>query len=252
MTYARFGAPAVTLDDGRILIVSSLYGHSHGVTVDERAYYSAEVYDPATGRFSLAGRLPDLDTVALEKQAVPGSNAPPSNDRLTTDVGTLVALDDGGAVLIGRAGIAEFKGMSGEATRSFRFDARSRTWTQIGRTYAVAFEPGDVPFVTPGVPRLAGAMVARLPDGRVLVAGGAGEMIRYAQHVDRSNTSAAVETYDPTTGSWSSLPDLPEPRAGGAAVVLADGSVLLVGGYDDQTNDQRTALSSAVRFVPAH
>jgi hypothetical protein len=247
MTYARFGAAAVTLDDGRILIVGSLYGYSHGVTVDERAYDSAEIYDPATGRFSLAGRLPDLDTATLEKQAVPGANPPPRNDRLTTEIGALVALDDGGAVLIGREGIAEYKGSA--ATRSFRFDADSRTWTEIGRTFAAAFEPGEVPFVTLGVPRLVGAMAARLPDGRVLVAGGAGEMIHYADFVDQTNTSDSVAAYDPTSGTWSSLPAMPEPRAGGATIGLPDGWVLLVGGYDEQ-RAETTYLASATRFGP--
>jgi Galactose oxidase, central domain/Kelch motif len=251
MTYARFGADAVTLDDGRILIVGSLFGYGHGVTVDERAYDSAEIWDPATGRFSLAGRLPDLDTAALEQQAAPGANPPPSNDRLTLEIGSLVALDDGGAVLIGREGVAEYKGMSGAATRSFRFDADSRTWTEIGRTFAAAFEPGEVPFVTLGVPSMAGAMAARLPDGRVLVAGGAGEMIHYAKYVDQTNTSDAVEAYDPTSGTWSSLPAMPQPRAGGATVSLPDGSVLLVGGYDEQYQHDRTSLASAVRFLPS-
>jgi N-acetylneuraminic acid mutarotase len=61
---------------------------------------------------------------------------------------------------------------------------------------------------------------------------------------------ALREIYDPTTNRWSSLPPMPQPRAGGAAVVLADGAVLLVGGYDDQRDD-RSGLASAVRFVPS-
>ena len=69
----------------------------------------------------------------------------------------------------------------------------------------------------------------------------------------------AASLYDPATDAWTALPPMPEPRAGGAAVTLADGSVLIVGGYNEtadvgdtdcQTQDQPTGLASAVRFVP--
>ena len=43
---------------------------------------------------------------------------------------------------------------------------------------------------------------------------------------------------------------MPEVRAGGATVVLADGSVLLTGGYID-TLEGSVVLSSAIRFVPS-
>ncbi len=238
LTFARFGAAAVTLADGRILVVGSL-GSDQGVTVDDRAYDSAEIYDPETGRFSLAGRLPDIDRSALEKQGVPGSNPVPDGNPQPTDNGTLVALNDGGAVLVGHAGWWKH---AGDITRSFRFDARAGSWTEIGQTYIFVGEPGRVPLVTPGVRRPTGALVARLPDGRVLVAGG---VEAYVDYPDPFPTAAA-ELYDPATDTWSPLPPMPEARAGGAAVVLTDGSVLLVGGYNDSI-----VLTSAIRFVPS-
>jgi uncharacterized protein YfaQ (DUF2300 family) len=45
------------------------------------------------------------------------------------------------------------------------------------------------------------------------------------------------------------LPSLPEVRAGGAAVVLQDDSVLFVGGSIQQS-EGNVNLTSAVRFVP--
>ena len=252
LTFARFGAAAVTLADGRILVVGSL-GSDHGVTVDDRASDSAEIYDPATGRFSLVGPLPDIDRSALEKLGVPGANPVPENDPVTEDIGTLVALDDGGAVLVGHAGYWKHQG---EITRSFRFDAQAGGWIEIGQTYLYVVEPGGtaVPLVRRGVRRLARAMVARLPDGRVLVAGGAGtipEDSPYSKPIELigMSTTAVAELYDPATNTWSPLP---EARAGGAAVVLTDGSVLLVGGYNDpQPPEVRIDLTSAIRFVPS-
>ena len=41
---------------------------------------------------------------------------------------------------------------------------------------------------------------------------------------------ADAELYDPVTGSWTPTIPLPEPRERAAAISLADGSILLVGG----------------------
>jgi Galactose oxidase, central domain len=103
LTYARYGAAAATLADGRVLVVGSASA-TDGATVDGRAYDSAEIYDPSTGRFSLAGRLPAIDRAALEKQGAPGANPVPDGDPDVSSVGRLVALSDGGAVLIGHGG----------------------------------------------------------------------------------------------------------------------------------------------------
>jgi hypothetical protein len=253
LKYARFGAAAATLADGRVLVVGSGSGES-GVTVNAGAYDSAELYDPKTGRFSLTGPLPEIDRSALQELGEEGASPVPESDPVVSEVGTLVALDDGGAVLIAHAGWWKHVG---EITRSFRFDARAGRWSEIGQTFVFVSDQGDpegVPLVTRGVRRLADAMVARLPDGRVLVAGGAGD-IPEGYPYSNTFTAAVVEIYDPANNTWSAMPSMPEARAGGAVVVLADGSILLVGGYDDPKNPDgfsgdRIDLPSAIRFVP--
>ncbi len=244
MTYARSGASAVTLADGRILVVGSV-GSDSGVTVDGRAVESAEIYDPATGQFSLAGRFPDIDRKALERQGAAGANPVPDEDPWPSEGGTLVALDDGGAVLIARTGWWKHVG---EITRSYRFDASTLSWSEIGQTYVFIGEPTTKSLVTRGVRRLAGAMAARLPSGLILVAGGAGAIPKGSE--SPAPSTATAEAYDPTTNRWSALPSMPEPRAGAATVVLSDGSILCIGGYVESP-DGRTTLTTAVRWVPS-
>lgn len=157
----------------------------------------------------MAGTLPDIDRAALEKQGVKGANPVPDSDADTSAVGSLVALNDGGAVLIGWSGWWKHVG---DITRSFRFDSRANRWSEIGQTWIVVGEPTTVNLETPGVRNLSGAMVARLPDGRVLVAGGAGATPNGVG--SDAATGASVELYDPTTDTWSPLPPMPEVRSG--------------------------------------
>ena len=241
MNYARVGAAAVTLADGRILVVGSsgAGGSGRNVTrIHPDAYETAEIYDPRTGRFTLAGRLPDIHRKALKKLGVPL----PKGDPEPAQNGTLVALDDGGALLMGHAGWWKHEG---DISRSFRFEPATGQWSEIGQPSAVTWDnhpPWGV-YKTPGALRF-DALVAGLPDGRVLVAGGAD-----AYQESGTNTPTA-ELYDPVSNAWSPLPPMPEARAGGATVVLKDGSVLLVGGFDQSLNTQKV-LTSAVRFIPS-
>lgn len=235
LNFARYAAAVLTLADGRVLIVGS--GGGESVTVDGRAFDSAEIYDPETGRFTLAGTLPGIDRAALEAEGIPLPGGDPQPGRN----GTLVALRDGGALLVDHS--AWWKHY-GDITRSFRFDAETESWHEVGQPYARWSDPSETGpvYVTPGVPRFSG-LVAQLADGRVIVAGGEGA------YQTSSLPNATADIYDPVTDTWSPLPPMPEARAGGAAVALPDGSVLFVGGYVWQP--QQAALASAIRFVPS-
>ena len=62
-----------------------------------------------------------------------------------------------------------------------------------------------------------GAMIVRLADGRVLVAGGS-TVRRDRRPVSRR--LATTEIYDPVADRWSAGPDLLEPRKDGHALLL--------------------------------
>jgi N-acetylneuraminic acid mutarotase len=246
MKYARTGAAAVTLADGRVLVVgSSGYsgsGYGFTVEVDPRAFGTAEIYDPATGRFTLAGELPDIDRAAIEEQGQPEANPMPEDDGESSGIGALVATPDGGAVLIGHTNY--WKHLA-DLTRSFRFDSSQLTWSEIGNTWARVGEPTPVLLTTPGVRNLAGALVASVGDGSVLVAGGGGDSPNGGY-----TANDVAELYDAVTDTWTPLPAMLDRLRGGAAVSLPDGSVLLVGGIEDDGNEGGPSLTSATRFIP--
>jgi hypothetical protein len=69
-----------------------------------------------------------------------------------------------------------------------------------------------------------------LADGRVFVAGGANGFNLADPLSSIGNILASSLVYNPSTNSWSSGPNLPDPRVGHAASRLTDGRVLLTGG----------------------
>lgn len=245
MNYARYGASAVTLNDGRVLIVGSRTdSESFTIDVDPHAFDTAEIYDPSTGRFTLAGQLPGPDRAALEAAGEPGANPMPTDDGEMRDIGTLVPLRDGGAVLVGQT--RWWKHVA-DMTRSFRFDAHSGSWSEIGQTWVFVGEPTTVPLTAPGVRNVSGALAAPMPDGRVLIAGGGGNS---PDGFGGRNADDVTERYDPATNMWLALPPMPNGRSGGAVAALADGSVVLVGGLTDPGSGEQTLLTTAVRLVP--
>ena len=242
MRYARVGAAAATLSDGRVLVVGSAEPGSWWADVDPRAFDTAEVYDPATGHFSLVGGLPSIDRAEVAAAGVDLRDDPTFYDNMGfTDVGTLIALGDGGALVIGRY---ESSKHQGSVTRSFRFDARGGRWRQLGKASVVFLDTKDGGYRgTPG-PDLGGAFAAALPDGQVLVAGGTS--------LNEAGTdweaSRIARLYDPVTNTWTRLPSMPEGRTRGVTVTLADRSILLVGG-NDWYGGADYVYKVAVRFV---
>jgi large repetitive protein len=83
-----------------------------------------------------------------------------------------------------------------------------------------------------------------LLDGRVLIVGG-GDLGSAGD-----STTASVELWDPTTGSFSPSGSLSTARAGHTATLLPDGRVLVVGGERGRARSARP-LRSAELYDPA-
>jgi uncharacterized repeat protein (TIGR03803 family) len=76
-----------------------------------------------------------------------------------------------------------------------------------------------------------------LPDGKVLVAGGAGA----------TGALSSVELYDPSTGNWTLTNSMNAARIAHSATLLPNGKLLIAGGTLDGTTD----ISSAELYDPA-
>ena len=93
-----------------------------------------------------------------------------------------------------------------------------------------------------------------LNDGRVLVAGGGLSYIGLGSWLYTVHASA--ELYDPATGAFGPAGDMTNPRAAHTATTLADGRVLIAGGYfhPDGTvgpSGRSIVLTSAELYDPA-
>jgi hypothetical protein len=247
------GAPlAAVINGGRILVLSD------NPTKDGQSLQtSGEILDPATGRWSPAAALPPLvsigSVVALSDGRVLGigfdghdSDPGPlgylydgSRDAWTgVDVppvygGMLVPLREAGALMVGGSDSSGFLDGDGRSTaRVSRFDPGSGRWTDVAPMSAPRVDAHAVP----------------LDDGRILVAGG-------ADAVTGTRTLTSTEIYDPTADRWIAAGDLAVARKDGRVVLLADGTVLLIGGDDSYNTEGETPFcpdpfSTAERFDP--
>ena len=213
LAQTRFRATAVTLADGRVLVV----GGPESRESDPIPLASAEVFNPDTGRWTAAGRL------ATARNGF-----------------ALIALADGGAIAAG--GIGSNGSTGGSLAVVERFDSVANSWSSaIALPYPVA-----------------GAAGIRMADGRVLLAGGS---VRPPESIDENagtyatGFTADVLLFDAETGTWTQTASMPSPRAGASAVLLADGSVVVVGGSIGEGHPSETpgcpeAHPQVVRYVP--
>ena len=189
---ARIGPAGALLADGRVLVAGGTYADGYKGeedyfserTLDERELTSAELFDPKTGRWSKTGGLYDAGSA-----------------------GIAFTLPDGRVLAVGEWG----RGLQGDDGHQ----DPAEIYDPIAGTWAVA---GKVNWLNASVPVL-------LADGSLLLIGGAtGE--------DKNRAVATVRRFDPGSGATSVVAPLPAPRMWAVAARLADGRVLVAGGYE--------------------
>ncbi len=209
LNIARGGAGAVTLDDGRVLVVG-------GVTSGNKAssyVADAELFDPATNQWTrvadlsgtTAGRMMSSEKVAVKavRQSV-------------------IKLTDGTVLICGGYGV-EKRGLFGLGSE--KVDTLES---------AFIFNPADNTFKRVGNmnwPRHSHTATL-MSDGRVLVAGGYNDSLW-----SKDNTQAPFEIYDPAKGAFEKSGSIfsrfksKEERQNHTATSIEGGAgILLVGG----------------------
>ena len=258
MTTPRYWFDAAVLPDGRVLVA--------GGPDKTGTLASAEIYDPRTGRWSPTGSLNVAryghTLTALQDGTVLAVRGSDSDDLQNTlestelydprtgtwalagDSGvgsilhTATLLTDGKVLVAGGNG----GGVGGDATYSVTmlYDSVSRTWSR----------GGDLP--TP----VYGHAATLLPDGEVLLAGGAYQVGSYPRLRYVFDPMSAMFARDRLT--WQRRADVRVARNGATMTLLPDGTVLLVGGsiVDQQYGTrilpiaERFALTTTLRMRP--
>lgn len=208
LNHGRTYHSAIALADGGVLVAG---GVSPGYPHD--AVEAVEVFDPATGTWSVAGSLAGA-------RVMPG----------------LATLHDGRVVIVGGREAAVFDPVFGSLTRATALPAEWQQPVAVtladGRVLMTAIAGDGITLLwDPATGRLAiagrpavsrqGASATRLRDGFVLVAGG----------IDGSGRPLdSTELFDPGTLQWSMGAALVTGRGSHAAVTTIDGRVMLTGG----------------------
>ncbi|MEO5704575.1 MAG: kelch repeat-containing protein [Candidatus Limnocylindrales bacterium] len=123
-------------------------------------------------------------------------------------VNTATLLADGKVLVAG----GETGGDASKALASAElYDPRTGTWTATGSMNEAR----------------TGHAAVLLPDGKVLVVGGARDFTYFPSHMLTS-----AELYDPRSGTWTVTASLHAVRRDHVALLLPDGTVLVVGGTD--------------------
>ncbi|MEO8230497.1 MAG: hypothetical protein ABI628_12150, partial [Chloroflexota bacterium] len=243
----RYIAAAAGLDDGRVVVFGEARPTAPASTPDTLI----ELFDPATKTFKQLAAFPEprngFTATALRNGKVliaggdttspDGVSASMANAQLfdpvtggltatgSMSVGrtqhTAIRMADGRVLVI--AGQSNLNGDDPFNYTAEIYDPASGAWSQAGTMTA----------------HRSAFATTLLRDGRVLVAGG-------WDQVGGATDFGSVEVFDPATGYFVAVGDLLTVRRSPTAALLADGRVLLVGGYDGNT-----VVATAEVFDPA-
>ena len=241
MAVPRTQHSAARLQDGRVLATG-------GITVGGTTA-TAEIYDAGTGTWTLTGsmtapRSRQTQTVLGDHRVLvtggrfrglslssaeiydpaTGVWSPAADMHVPRDDHSATLLADGRVLVTG--GVSGGDGGSPAEKTVEIYDPARDTWTVADHMFLARFNHA----------------ATLLQDGRVLVTGG---FNIGANHV----ASKDAELYDPVADRWSQIANMKTPRATHVAILLADGRVLVAGGWTQPPN-VITLTDSAESYDP--
>jgi hypothetical protein len=221
LSRSRFNAATALLHDGRVLVVGG-----EDMPQNHAADSSAEVFDPATGRFTLTGSLSvaqpvDTATTLADGRVLVTTGDAGQAELYDPSTGTFTPT---GTMTTPRGGYAVSILADGRVLVVGGLVSNDNVSTNEVLGSAEVYDPATGRFSGVGslvVPR-AGASATLLLDGRVLVTGGG--------NVADTATELSSELYDPSTMRFSEVPGslVPFGKGGTVATRLTDGDVLIV------------------------
>ncbi|HET9531418.1 MAG TPA: kelch repeat-containing protein [Blastocatellia bacterium] len=207
---------ATLLANGKVLVVGG-FSSSRGFF---EFFSSAELYDPATGTWSLTdslktGRFGHTATLLKNGKVLVAGGSLSSNGAELYDpitgkwsiTGSLITarrshtatlLENGNVLIAGGENGADF------IESAELYDPATEKWSSIAGLNQARL----------------GHTATLLGNGMVLVAGGDGNLV------------STSELYNPETGGWSSISNLNMPRYAHTATLLPNGRVLVAGNFD--------------------
>ncbi len=221
---ARARHTATLLTNGKVLVMGGVRVTEPCCTLAE----GAELYDPATGKWSATGSpaLQRFDHMAFRlgngKVLIAGGSSSRSpfitNAELyDPDTGTWSAAANlreprifHGGVLLNDGRVLMAGGIAGASAEIY--NPATNTWTFAGTMNAAR----------------AGFSLILLPDGKALAAGGL--------DLDGENALRSAEIFDPSANRWTSTGEFNNARFLHQAILLANGKALIAGGGDPDDN----------------
>ncbi|MBL8752624.1 MAG: hypothetical protein JNK15_04930 [Planctomycetes bacterium] len=245
MATLRAGHAAATLPDGRVLVVGGTTNFVDLTTAITAALNTGEIYNPTTNTWAAAANIggrrivPSLTRLANGKMLIAGgievtvlfgipialastnkaqlytpstnawANAPNMPIGRAYHQDNQVTLANGKVLLAGGVLVPDLLNAANAASiaNADVYDPVANTWTATTMSRART-----------------GHSATLLPNGQVVVCGGAEGLVSAAVVID------AIARFDPATNGWTDLGAMTTPRVGHTAAVLPDGMLVLLGG----------------------